>query len=278
MQNNHPNDWFTHRCLQLAADRHGPHPARLGRFNCVRCPLGTNYNYATAALLFPFSTINADGSCNNTEVTPYDADPATEPVPSANFVDTPRADGDTCFAMGLMLCLQPVRRHADHGYHLANLRHLFPHHFPDRHGGRHGTQGGPEGHHLRNRRHGELPRQPPAWSPHGSLQLLPDPLRHEQSDSQRISLGHTLSTINDSTVLNQVYSLVQQLATTYGTTRNPFRLYAIGFGPVFRGRTPRAALTTLQTMQYYAGTQSSASTACRRIRSSPGRTRRCRRT
>ena len=42
-------------------------------------------------------------------------------------------------------------------------------------------------------------------------------------------------TINNSTVLNQVYSLVQQLASDYGTSRNPFRLYAIGFGPVFQG-------------------------------------------
>src|SRR5262249_40513729 len=61
------------------------------------------YSYAKAALLFPFSTINADGSCNNTEVTPYDTDPQTSLIPSAAFVDTPRPDGNTCFAMGLML-------------------------------------------------------------------------------------------------------------------------------------------------------------------------------
>jgi hypothetical protein len=69
------------------------------------------------------------------------------------------------------------------------------------------------------------------------------------------------SNLNDPTVLSQVYSLVQQLASDYGTSRNPFRLYAIGFGPVFQGSDASSALTTLQTMQYYAGTQSSASTA-----------------
>ena len=53
--------------------------------------------------MFPFSTINADGSPNNTEVTPYAADPATGLIPSADFKDTPRPDGDTCFAMALML-------------------------------------------------------------------------------------------------------------------------------------------------------------------------------
>jgi hypothetical protein len=68
------------------------------------------------------------------------------------------------------------------------------------------------------------------------------------------------STNNNSTVVNQIYSVVQQLASDYGTSRNPFRLYAIGFGPVFQGPDASAALQTLQTMQYYAGTQSSAST------------------
>ena len=57
-----------------------------------------------------------------------------------------------------------------------------------------------------------------------------------------------------------MHSLVQQLASTYGTTRNPFRLYAIGFGPVFQGANASSAQQTLQTMQYYAGTQTSAST------------------
>ncbi len=71
----------------------------------------------------------------------------------------------------------------------------------------------------------------------------------------------TPTTINNSTVLNQIYSLIQQLASGYGTSRNPFRLYTIGFGPVFQGANASSAKTTLQTMQYYAGTQTSASTA-----------------
>jgi hypothetical protein len=65
----------------------------------------------------------------------------------------------------------------------------------------------------------------------------------------------------DPAVTSQIYSLVTQLSSTYGTTRNPFRLYAIGFGPVFQGSDASSALTILQTMQYKAGTQSSASTA-----------------
>jgi len=48
--------------------------------------------------------------------------------------------------------------------------------------------------------------------------------------------------------------------SNYSTTRNPFRLYALGFGPVFQGPNASGALSTLQTMQFYAGTQTSAST------------------
>jgi hypothetical protein len=66
---------------------------------------------------------------------------------------------------------------------------------------------------------------------------------------------------NNSTVLNEVYSYVDQLKATYGTTRNPFRLYTLGFGPVFTGPDADDAKLTLQTMQYRAGTQSSATTA-----------------
>src|SRR5581483_3322051 len=102
MNANHPNDWVT--VDPYSWPRTGASsPWNLmgnsvpGRFNCVSSPLGTNYNYAKAALVFPFSTINADGSANNTEITPYDSDPATGAVPSSNFVDTPRADGETCF-------------------------------------------------------------------------------------------------------------------------------------------------------------------------------------
>ena len=157
------------------AGRAAPRRTPNGRFNCVRCPLGTNYNYATAALFFPFSTINADGSPNNTEITPYDADPATGTIPSADFRDTPRPDGNTCFAMALMLCYNQFAVTLPTDAHPEVLHLVLPHHLPDRHGRRHGTQGGPEGHHLRDRRPGELHgnRQP---GERRQLQLLQDSL------------------------------------------------------------------------------------------------------
>ena len=68
------------------------------------------------------------------------------------------------------------------------------------------------------------------------------------------------STNAPAAVTNQINALITQLQTTYGTSRNPFRLYALGFGPVFQGPDASSALTVLQTMQYYAGTQTSPST------------------
>ena len=90
------------RSLQLAAHL-GERRHRAIQFR-ARARWGRTTTTRSAALLFPFSTINADGSANKTEITPYAADPATGLIPSADFMDTPRADGDTCFAMALMLC------------------------------------------------------------------------------------------------------------------------------------------------------------------------------
>ncbi len=82
MQNNHPNDWVT--VVPYSWPRTSAGDTN-GRLNAVCSPLGTNYTYATASLLFPFSTINADGTCNNTEITPYDADPVHGQHPVRQF-------------------------------------------------------------------------------------------------------------------------------------------------------------------------------------------------
>jgi hypothetical protein len=262
MQINHPNDWFSTICYSWprgASDGTVTSGQGLGRFNCVRSPLGPNYSYASAALLFPFSTINADGSCNNTEVTPYDSDPATSQVPSANFMDVPRADGDTCFAMALMLAYNQFAITAPTDATLRSYVTSSPITFPTGMAGGMGRKGAQkviifETDGLANC------SATASLVNAGSYKYYQ--IRYDMNNPTR-SEYPSVSTygINNSTVLNQVYSLVQQLASDYGTSRNPFRLYAIGFGPVFSGPDASSALQTLQTMQYYAGTQSSSSTA-----------------
>jgi hypothetical protein len=256
MENNHPNDWFT--VVPYSWPRTTATDT-VGRLNNVSCPLGTNYAYAKAALLFPFSTINADGTCNNTEVTPYDADPATSTVPSANFVDTPRAGGDTCFAMALMLSYNQFAITKSTDSTLRGFVSSSPITFPTGMGGGMGRKGSQkviifETDGLANC---TATAKLINAGTYNYYQIRYDMNNPNSSEYPTIVAYN----INDSTVLNQVYSLVQQLATDYGSTRNPFRLYALGYGPVFTGPDADAALSTLQTMQYYAGTQSSASTA-----------------
>ncbi len=255
METNHPNDWVS--VIPYSWPRGSS--TGVGRFNCVRSPLGTNYNYANATLLFPFGTINADGSSNGNEVTPYDVDPSTSQTPSSDFTDIPRADGDTCFAMSLMLAYNQFASTTTSDGTLRSYASASPITFPSGMAGGMGRKGAQK-----------------------VVIFETDGLANCYATANLVSAGSysyykirynmnnpggseypsvSASSITDTGVETQVYSLVQQLASDYGTTRNPFRLYAIGFGPVFQGTNASLGLSTLQTMQYYAGTQTSASTA-----------------
>ena len=256
MKNNHPNDWVA--IAQYSWPRTSASDSTR-RFNSVSCPLGTNYAYAKSALLFPFSTINADGTCNNTEVTPYDADPATGSVPSANFVDTPRADGDTCFAMGLMLSYNQFAVTTTSDATLRSFVTSTPITFPSGMAGGMGRKGAQK---VIMFETDGLPNCTAtatltSGGSYNYYQIRYDMNRPYSSEYPSINA----LAVNDPTVLSQVYSLVDQLKTDFSTSRNPFRLYAFGFGPVFSGSQANSALSTLQTMQYHAGTQSDPATA-----------------
>jgi hypothetical protein len=262
MQTNHPNDWVTvvpYSWPRTGSNGQASGSGSYGRFNCVCSPLGPNYTYATASLLFPFSTINSDGSCNNTEVTPYDADPSTSLVPSANFANITRGDGDTCFAMALMLAYNQFALTPSNDTTLRTFTTSTPIAFPNGMAGGLGRKGAQKV--IIFETDGMANCSATAnLITNGSYkyyQIRYDMNNPGSSEYPTINL----TGINDSGVLNQVYSLITQLQTDYGTTRSPFRLYAIGFGPVFSGPDASLATSTLQNMQYYAGTQSSASTA-----------------
>jgi Flp pilus assembly protein TadG len=256
MQENHPNDWFSTICYSWPRSSAS---TTTGRFNCVRSPMGPNYSYAQAALLFPFATINADGSCNNTEVSPYTADPATGLTPSADFSDVPRGDGDTCFAMALMLAYNQFATTTPSDGTLRSFVSSSPITFPSGMAGGLGRKGAQK---VIIFETDGLANTTATASLVNAGTYKYYKIRYDMNKPSASEFPSvTAYNINNTTVLNQVYSLVQQLASDYTTSRNPFRLYAIGFGPVFQGPDANSALTTLQTMQYYAGTQSSASTA-----------------
>lgn len=256
MKTNHPNDWVS--VISYSWPRPS-YSSSYGRFNCVRSPLGSTYDYAAAALLFPFSTINSDGSSNGTEVTPYDSDPATGSIPSADFTDTPRADGNTCFAMSLMLAYNQFATTSPTDGTLRSFVGSYPITFPTGMAGGMGRKGAQkvvifETDGLANTYCSA------SLVSRGSYKYYR--IRYDMNNPKGSEYPSvSASSIYDSGVLTQVYSLVQQLASDYGTSRNPFRMYTIGFGPIFEGSNAGLALSTLQAMQYYSGTQSSASTS-----------------
>ena len=256
IQNNNPNDWFS--TMSYSQPRVSASDL-LGRQNCVSCPMGVNYAYANSTLLFPFSTVNADGSNNNTEVTPYDADPATGTVPSSNFLDIPRAASDTCFAMGLMLAYNQFAVTPVSDTALRTFVTNSPITFPTGMAGGLGRKGAQK---VIIFETDGIPNCLATASlvtngTYNYYKIRYDMNKPTTSEYPTVSeLG-----INDPNVLSQIQSLITQLSSTYGTSRNPFRLYTIGFGPVFSGQDSSIALSTLQSMQYWAGTQSSASTS-----------------
>jgi Flp pilus assembly protein TadG len=255
MENNHPNDWLSTICYSWPKDS----SSSPNRFNCARSPLGTNYNYATSALLFPFSTINSDGSSNLTEVTPYDKDASTGAVPSQNFIDTPRADGETCFAMALMLAYNQFAVTPTSDSTLRTYVTSSPIAFPTGMAGGLGRKGAQK---VIIFETDGIPNTTATANLASAGAYNYYSIRY---DMNRPSSSEYPSITNYTTdappaVTSQINTLVTQLQTTYGTSRNPFRLYAIGFGPVFQGADASSALTVLQDMQYWAGTQASAST------------------
>ncbi len=274
MESNHPNDWFTF--IPYSYPRTSANS--VGRLNCVSCPLGTNYAYAKAALFFPFSTINADGTNNNTEVTPYDPDPSTGSIPSHNFVDTPRTDGDTCFSMGLMLAFNQFAVTPSSDTNLRTYVTSTPITFPTAMAGGMGRKGAQklvifETDGLANTTATSTLTSGGTYSYY--------PIRYDMN--RPTNSEYPLSTaynINNTTVLAEVYGLVDQLKATYGTTRNPFRLYTIGFGPVFNSgcRTPQAHRLLCKQCNFMPVRRQPPPRRCLPTRSSPERTPRWRQT
>jgi Flp pilus assembly protein TadG len=316
MQTNHPNDWFA--TIAYGNPLLGPNNTNFDSFasdNQVRCPLGTYYAYASSSLFFPFSTINGYGSAgpgsgssltpgtpNYTEVTPFDADLATGNVPSANFQDIIRGNGNTCFSMGLMLAYNQfittptsdtqIRTFVSNlnnppgGGNTSNPIDFLP-----------GTAGG-----LGRKGaqkvvifetdgvcnctatcYGAGSMGMNSFSP--STNYFPTtyfPILYDMNNPNKGGTGFPgyyapgTQIPPDSHVSNQVLNLIVQMNNDFGSTRNPFKLYCLAFGPVFAGAGTfingapsgtgsvapdcKGALQMLYAMQYVASQAPGAGT------------------
>jgi hypothetical protein len=159
-------------------------------------------------------------------------------------MDVPRGDGDTCFAMGLMLAYNQFATTSPTDSTLRSFVTSTPINFPSGMAGGMGRKGAQKVIIF------ETDGMPNCTATAtlvnaGSYKYFK--IRYDMnnpSGSEYPSVNPNYNA-NDTAVVSQINSLVQQLATDYGTSRNPFRLYAIGFGPVFEGSNASSALQTL---------------------------------
>ncbi|HEY1377428.1 MAG TPA: pilus assembly protein TadG-related protein [Gemmataceae bacterium] len=250
-QNNHPNDYMSLVLFSYPKTSASDASNYYGqpRFNAPRVPLGTNYPLMTASLWFPPSTLNADGTNNLSMVTPYDA----------GNDEVPRAAGVTCYAMPLMLAYNQFRYTTTSDTTLR--RWVTPSTtVPEGLAGGMGRKGAQKMVIF-------MTDGAPNTKATAALSTATNPKYYPVRYNAANQAGSEYPAVtyvgdNDSGVLAEINGIIDQLKADNSTARRPFRLHAIGFGPVFDASNPdqAACLATLQSMQYHGNTQASAST------------------
>lgn len=249
MKNNHPNDFISLSFFGVprssSTDGNADH-----RFNAVRGPLSRNYNYMKQSLWFPQSTLNADGTDNNTEITPYDLN---------NNPPVPRAGGGTCFPIGLMLAYNQFQSTPTTDTTLRKW--ITPSaSVPEGLAGGMGRKGAQK---MVIFETDGLPNTDATATLQTSGSISYYKIRFNQANLAGSEYPSVTSTTdNAASLVTHILSLVDSLNTAYSTPRKPLRLHTIGFGPLYDATSSQksAALDTLQKMQYHGNTQSSAST------------------
>lgn len=276
MQSNQPNDcislvyYSTPQTSQTAS----------GCYNCVRAPMGLNYDYAISSLWYPQATLNSDGTTNTTYTDPLGGASPGEVYANvgdlggssnAMMLDVPHSKYGTNFSMGLMLAYNQFLTTDSSDNTLRN--YVTAAQYPR------GMAGG-------------LGRR-------GAQKIVifeTDGIVNGGSSASLISVGAIGSTpaykyykirydptnpgsseyptsAGSSPDYNS-YAVIDQMKSALGTSRKPFRLYALGFGPIYsstaadyaRGKgileqmqstgtpTATAAPVTMASNQFIVGT------------------------
>ncbi|OAI38951.1 hypothetical protein AYO40_01570 [Planctomycetaceae bacterium SCGC AG-212-D15] len=272
MQSNQPNDMMT--LIYYSAPLFSSSLSNSGCFNCVRAPLGITYNYAISSLWFPQVTLNTDGTTNGSYTDPLGSSAGeifanVGGASTTMMLDVPHSKYGTCFAMGLMLaynqyvCTDPtdgtLRTFVTSANYPSGMAGGL---------GRIGAQkvvifetdgivntvacpsGGSSGYVSR-----PAVGNTPAYH---YMKIRFDPTNLAGSEYPG---GSVLGTENGTYPGLNAYWVIDQMKNDLGTTRKPFRLYALGFGPIFQSGSPDAprGLGTLAQMQA-TGTPTATST------------------
>ncbi|MCS7159359.1 MAG: pilus assembly protein TadG-related protein [Gemmatales bacterium] len=236
MERNHPNDHVS--LIFFSVPMYNSSSWQNGyRFNRVRAPLGRDYRRMIDMLWFPPYTIENPG----TEISMYDA---------YNNLEVPRAQGGTCYAMGLMLAYNQFSNH-------PSLRNFNPPPAPVGDAGGLGRRGAQKL--IIFETDGE-----PNWTasasfvnggPYNSYYRI-------RFNSANLSASEFPSVSsysnNHPTVTSQIFEICRQLAALdtanppgYSTRRKPLLIHCIGFGQVFSPINPTfsVAVNTLAQME-----------------------------
>jgi len=225
-QNNHPNDYYS--TIMFSTPLTSATDTSAARFNRVRVALGQNFTNLNECLWYPPATY---GNSSAT-VSPYDA----------NNLEVPRAMGGTCYAIGLMLAYnqfsgntslqtfnpgQPAGDAGGNGRKGAQKIIIFE------------TDGCPNTTASAN------------FVSSGSYQSYYK-VRYNSTTPSQSDFPSNVNGYSDSdpTVVNQVLSIVNQLAAAdsangYSTSTRPFLLHCLAFGPQINS----TAINTLNQMQ-----------------------------
>ncbi len=244
-QINHPNDDVS---LIIFSTPQTSASDTSGRFNRARAPLGQSYSRMTSSLWFPLSTLDNPGTTINT----YDP----------NNLGVPRAGGETCYAMGLMLAYNQFSGN-------ASLQTYNPSPAPPGDAGGLGRQGAQkivilETDGLANT---TASANFTNLGPYNSYYNI-------RTNSTTPSAGEFPTGVNtladnDPQVTSQIYTIVSQLCARdtaslpgYSKPAKPVLVHCIALGPIFSSSSPSqaAGLATLQQIQYLGNTQASSTT------------------
>jgi len=226
MKNNHPNDMVS--LIMFSTPRTSSNDTSATRFNRVRVGLSQDYVSLTESLWYPPATV---GNSSAT-VRPYDA----------NNLEVPRAMGGTCYAMGLMLAYNQFSGNST----LVNYN-----------AGK--TAGDAGGNGRRGAQKIVIFETDGAPNTAASANFVNGgsynsyyQIRYNSSSPSASEYPNNVSGYgdNDSTVVNQILTLCNQLAALdtaqgYSTAAKPLLLHCLAFGP----QITAAGLSTLSQMQ-----------------------------
>lgn len=236
MERNHPNDWVS--LIFFSVPMYNSSAWQNGyRFNRVRAPLGRNYRRMIDMLWFPPATIENPG----TEISIYAA---------YNNLEVPRAQGGTCYAMGLMLAYNQFSNH-------PGLRTFNPPPAPVGDAGGLGRRGAQKI--IIFETDGQPNVTATASFVNGGPYNCYYRIRFNSLNPSASEFPAVASYAdNDPAVTGQIFAICRQLAALdsdnppgYSTKRKPLLIHCIGFGQVFSSLNPSrsTAIATLAQME-----------------------------